>query len=122
MSLMCGCDVDWDPEPGDWYWNGVRGYAPLPFKRRRRCCSCGDRIEIGALAVEHTRVKIPDDDVEVSIYGEDGEVPLASDWMCEKCGDLYFSLSDLGYCVNPQDNMHEVLREYVFLARTNQGR
>lgn len=116
MSLSCGCDSDWGPEPGDWYYTGYRSddYEPLPFKRRKRCCSCKELIEVGALAVQHERVKVPEDDIEIKIHGEDGEIPLASDWTCETCSDLFFSLSEIGYCVNPRENMQLLIKEYTF--------
>ena len=114
MSLTCSCDSDWDPEPGDWFWSkAASDYKPLPFKKSKKCCSCGEKIKPGDLSISHPRAKVPDTDVEVKIYGEDGEVPLASDWMCEKCGDLYFSLDDLGYCVNPRDDMRELVKQYA---------
>jgi hypothetical protein len=111
---MCGCDSDWYPEPGDWFWNNApTEYKFLPFKKRRKCCSCGELIEVNALAVEHTRVRVPDTDIELRIYGEEGEIPIASDWMCEKCGDLYFSLAEIGYCISPRDSMRELVQEHV---------
>lgn len=119
MSLVCGCDTEWEPEPGDWCWDGVKDYQPLPFKKRKRCCSCGGMIEIGSPAVEHTRSKVPDTDIEVKIYGEDGMIPVASDWMCERCGDLYFSLEEIGYCVNPREDMRRLVREHVAIQDDN---
>ena len=114
MGLSCDCDIDWDPDPGDWYWNSVpRDYKTFEFKRRKRCCSCDELIGIGALTTEHTRVKTPGSDVEINIYGEDGEIAIASDWMCEKCSDLFLSLVELGYCVNPRDKMTELVEEHA---------
>ncbi len=114
MGLTCGCDSDWYPDPGDWYWNGkVDDYKPLPFKRRKRCCSCKKLMDVGSLAVEHNRIKVPENDIEVNIYGEDGEMPISSDWMCESCGDIFFSLEELGYCVAPREDMRELAKEYA---------
>jgi hypothetical protein len=114
MGLTCGCDSDWYPEPGEWYWTETpNGYKNFELKKRKRCSSCNELIDIGSLTTEHKRVKAPDYDVEISIYGEDGEIPIASDWMCEKCSDMYFSLTELGYCVSPRDNMRELVREYA---------
>ena len=119
MSLACDCDYDWYPEPGDWYWSEVtHQYSPLPFKQRKRCCSCRALIDLGALAVEHPRVKVPATEVEIKIFTDVGEIPLASDWMCETCGDLFFSLTELGYCVGPRSNMHDLVKEYTNLKVT----
>ncbi len=32
--------------------------------------------------------------------------------MCEKCGEIYFNLSNIGYCICLGDNMNELLSEY----------
>ena len=118
---MCDCDVDWDPDPGDWYWYGeARDYAPLPFKRSKTCCSCNEKIKPGELSVEHRKRKVPEHEVEYNIYGEDGEIPIASDWMCESCGDLWFSITELGYCMSPRDDMRELVKEYAREHNTNQ--
>ncbi|MFK5949541.1 MAG: hypothetical protein QM500_12315 [Methylococcales bacterium] len=114
MGLMCECDSDWYPEPGEWIWTSVPSkYAPLPFKKSKRCCSCNELVSVGALAVEHPRARIPDTDIEVRIYGDDGEIPIASEWMCESCGDLFFSLSELGYCMNPREDMRDLVKQYA---------
>ncbi len=52
MGLSCDCDTDWAPDPGEWYWSDEpTDYKPLPFKRRKKCCSCKTPIKPGALAV-----------------------------------------------------------------------
>jgi len=63
------------------------------------------------------RVKVPDTDIECRIYGEDGEIPLASAYMCERCADLYFSLEELGYCVQPWEDQRDLVRDYADLHR-----
>jgi hypothetical protein len=113
MSLSCECDSDWYPEPGDELYScGVQEYSEFTLKRRKRCCSCSEFIEIGSLCVEQQRYKVPEDDIEINIYGEDGEIPISSHWMCEQCSDIYFSLEELGFCVWPGLNMNELLLEY----------
>jgi hypothetical protein len=63
---------------------------------------------------EFTRTRPVRDDVEERIYGEDGEIHLASMFLCEECADLYFNLSELGYeCISPEDNMRELVTEYA---------
>ncbi len=114
MGLACDCDTDWYPDPGDWKWYGSTGeYVPLPFKRRVRCCTCNELIDVGALALAHQRFQVPKTDVQIAIYGEDGEMPIPSRWMCERCGDLFLSLEELGYCVNPADDMRDLAEEYA---------
>jgi hypothetical protein len=65
--------------------------------------------------MEFPRFKVPDSDIEVRIYGEDGEIPLASSYLCERCADLYLSLDDLGYCGQPWENQLELVSEYAEL-------
>ena len=114
MGLTCECNSDWYPEPGDWFWpDSPDDYKTFPFKRRRACCSCGELIGVGAIAVEFERVKAPKSNIEIVIYGDDGQIPIASDWMCERCGDLYFSIEELGYCVTPREDMRELAKEYA---------
>ena len=114
MGLSCECDSDWYPEPGDWYWSGsASDYEAMPLKRGKKCCSCGKIIKPGDISIHHPRVKCPDTDVEINIYGEDGEIPIAPDRMCENCADLFFSLDALGYCVNPREDMRELVKDYA---------
>ena len=59
-------------------------------------------------------MKIPYTDIELSIYGEDGEIPLAPFYFCEICADLYFSLFELGFeCLGPGEDMREMVKEYA---------
>lgn len=112
MGLSCSCD-GWDAEPGMKLWYGPGEYAPLATKRSRKCCSCNERIKVGETCCEVPRVKVPDTDIEVKIYGEDGEVPLSSKFMCERCADLSFSLDELGYCSQAWEDQRELVREYA---------
>lgn len=111
MGLTCSCD--YDPEPGDTVWMDVNDYAPLSTKRSRKCCSCKERIAVGDTCCEVTRVKMPESDIECRIYGEDGEIPRASAYMCERCADLFFSLSELGYCEQPWEDQRELVADYA---------
>jgi hypothetical protein len=109
LSYSCG---DFESEPGQWYWYYPENdFVPLQTSRRKRCQSCKELINIGADTIKFPRFKIPDTDVEVKIYGEDGEIPLAPWFLCEKCGEIYLNLNDIGYCLGPVD-MREALQEY----------
>lgn len=113
MSLTCECD--YDPEPGDVCWWWPNDYATLSTKRARKCCSCGEKIAPGETVAAYHRYKIPDYDIEIDIYGEDGDTgPARATWYhCEKCADLCFSLQDLGFCLNISDNMPILALEYA---------
>lgn len=112
MGLTCSCgDGDW--EPGMTIWYDAKDYTTLATKRPRKCCSCGEKIEVGAMCAEVPRFKVPESDVEVRIYGEDGEVPRAPAHLCERCADIAFSLDDLGYCMQPWEDQRELVAEYA---------
>lgn len=110
MPLTCSCD--YEAEPGSVIWLDPDDYTTLQTKRRQRCCSCGDLIDIGAVVGVTRRFKVPETEIECRIYGEDGEVPLADKFLCEECTDILFSLEELGYCVYAGENQKEVLKEY----------
>lgn len=106
MSISCSCPEN-EYEPGDTFYYSPDDYTTFPKRRSVRCRSCNALISPGETVTEWKRFKIPDSDVEVRIYGDDGEVPQASWWMCETCADLAFSLEELGFCVSPHGNMRE---------------
>ena len=117
MGLMCGCDFD--IEPGMTIWDEPNNYAPLSTKRMRPCCSCGQPIKVGDLACEVTRWKASDCDYEVSRFGEEYGPPRASKYLCEKCADIYWSLDELGFCVQPWENQLELAKEYAEVYSKN---
>ena len=110
MPLTCECD--WEPEAGDWYFTDVDDYAPLTTKRARRCSSCNCLVVVGELCVRVQRVKVPEYEIEVRIYGEE-EMPIASIYMCERCADLFFSLTELGFCGYPSEDQRKLVKEYA---------
>lgn len=111
MSLSCYCE--YDPEPGQVVWYNPTDYSVLATKRYRKCCSCSTKILPGNLCAEVPRFKIPEYEVECNIYGEDGEIPRASKYLCETCADLAFSLIELGYCFDPYEDQRALVREYA---------
>lgn len=113
MSLYCDCnydDHDWFYEPQD--------VTPLNTKRSRTCCSCRERIAVGDDAMAFRRWRYPNyDSVAERIYGECGEEPLTTWYMCDRCAGLYESLKDLGFCDLLQQNMVDVCKEYADMQR-----
>lgn len=105
MALSCSCDFE--PEPGAKCWLAGEDFSKMPLlSRRKRCCSCNHLLEPGSEVVKIARNKIPETDVEVKIYGEDGEIPLATWYLCEKCGEIYLTLAEIGYeCIYPPDTL-----------------
>ena len=110
MSVYCSCD--YELEPGDIKWFNSDDFKSLSSSRRQRCRSCGELINLGSDCVEFHRAKIPDHDVECAIYGEDGEIQMASHFLCEECGGIWFSLYELGLCVDYDCNQRDNVAEF----------
>lgn len=114
MSLSCYCYCD----DHDWWHDGGDPVSPLATKRSRRCKSCNDKISIGDDCMKFTRWRNPNyGSIEERIYGEGGEVPLASWYLCDRCAGLYESLDSLGFCVTLPSDMRELCREYAEMQR-----
>lgn len=113
MPLSCRCD--WDIDPGMTYWYGADDFEKLETKRRKRCKSCGELINIGDDCLIFPQFKSPEHEIECQIYGEDGEIPRAPAYMCEKCGEIYLNLRfTAGFeCLSPHENMPDLLKQYI---------
>lgn len=111
MSLSCDCGYDDDSYDGWWYY-GPHDYKTMPpFKRRKRCFSCREFIDPGAVCTEFARARSCGE-VEAYII-QDTEARMASWWMCEECSDLFFSLQELGYCFYFSGTKEDSMREHV---------
>lgn len=120
MPLTCSCDMD-SPEPGQIYYDdGPSEFSVLSTVRSQECLNCGAKIKSGAIVTEHTRYKVPQYDVEIAIYGDDGEIACASKYLCEDCSDMYFNLKDRGYeCIGPWE-VTECLNDYIDMTYTGE--
>ena len=118
MTLTCICDETSDPE---WFYDPPCDYTVAPARpnRRRRCRSCRTPIEHGAICASFRRWRGPLGKVEATIRGEEAEITLAPWWMCETCADLYFSLSELGFCIDIAQSMQTLVREYADIAASH---
>lgn len=85
-------------------------FFPLETKRSRKCCSCGTKIKVNDLSLRFNRWRGPTE-FEEKIFGYE-EIPIASWYMCEKCGEIYLNLESLGFCINIEDNMNGLLKDY----------
>lgn len=114
MSLYCGCEAE--PEPGmTWSW-WPDDYTDMPFKSRRSRCadeSCRKLLNPGDIVAAFKRFRVPETDIECAIYGDDGEIPMAPQYLCEECADLFFSLTELGYCLSHNEvrSAHQEYKE-----------
>jgi hypothetical protein len=81
MSLTCSNDID---EAIGWY--EIKSHA---FSAQEQCCECNKEI---LKNVEAYRV-------EQYEYDEDGEEKrVPNKFLCEPCGDLVLSFTELNYC------------------------
>jgi hypothetical protein len=102
-------------EPGD-------DFEILATRRAKRCVSCDTKLVPGSTVLRFRRYRTTNTWVEVNIFGEDGEVPLAAAFHCEPCGGLFFALAeDRKYCVVPNEDMRELAREANAIDRAAQG-
>lgn len=108
MSLSCSCS---DVDGCDWYFAIPSDFSKLETKRSRKCCSCGAKIKHGDDSLVFPRWRNPTNDIEDRIYGECGEIPLASWHMCEECGGVYLSVTELGMCFDLDGNIKDQVRE-----------
>ncbi len=103
MGLSCSCP-DYDGDGWEYYppddFTTLQTKRRKRAKRRKRCKSCKELIDINATCLKFDRQRYPNSEIEDRIYGEGGEVDIASWYMCENCGDQYMNLSELGFCVD----------------------
>ena len=95
MSVTCACDYGYDG--GSWWYEHDREFTVLKTRKRRRCWSCNELIDIGAECGILSRFRAPLSDVEESIYID--IVPLAPAHLCEECYGLLLSVEEAGGCV-----------------------
>lgn len=122
MSLSCSCS-EWDGE--GWYYvlaektispgdsktpREIEYFFPLATKRSRRCCSCSAIIKPGDLSLVFKRWR-GSTQFEYDRLGWE-EVKIAPWFMCESCGEIYLNLEAVGYCVNIDDYMPNLLEEH----------
>jgi hypothetical protein len=101
MSLSCSIGDDGDFE---WYYDVPEDFTTLQTLKRKRCSSCKKLIDIGSSCLKFDRTK----------YDENGsEFPQAPMFMCESCGDQYFNLTALKFCIAPNENVPQLLKEYA---------
>lgn len=108
--ISCSCE---DYGNIEFWYIPADDFTPLKTKRRRRCCSCKTIIKPGEDVLAFRRWRAPSDRynyIEESIYGD--EVPLATWYMCEKCGGLYMAVADLGMCCDIAEDIATQIKEY----------
>jgi len=75
-----------------------KDYSILSTSKRKRCFSCRELIDIGSDVGEFGSWRHPYNDIEERIHGD--EVRMADFYMCEECIGLFWSMTDLGFCIS----------------------
>ena len=117
--LSCSCPDISDYDSDGWFYYPPNDFSVLNTLKRKRCISCKRLINIGSLVIEFTRARYARNDVEERRYGDGNDIPLASYFMCEKCGEIYLNLSDIGYCLDISESMQAQMDEYHKLSGFN---
>lgn len=118
---VISCRVFDAPNPGIKIWYEPGRYSVLATSRSRRCCSCGEKISVGDTCCEIHKFKCPETEIERRIYGENGEVPRASSYMCARCAGICFSLNDIGFGPYPLENQAMLAEKYAEEMRLSQS-
>lgn len=98
------------------FYESPNDFSVYESKRGKRCCSCHEHmVRKGDECLRFERYRDPVTDIEERISGS--EVPLAPYFMCEECGELFFTFKELGYCVVLDgSSMQENLKEYQYMV------
>lgn len=110
MSLYCDSGF----EDGDYelWWYNPLPESPLDTKRSRKCISCTDKIKVGDISRKVRRYRQATE-FERDKGIADDEVPMSNWYLCEKCGDLADSISELDFCYSLGDeSLQNQIAEY----------
>ena len=118
MDLSCECDFDKD-DSDSWYYF-PKDFSKLKTTRRKRCLSCKKLIDINSTVVSFDILRHPNSEIEERCKGE--EIEMASKYMCERCGEIYLTLLELGYCIDIFEySMENYLKDYQKMTGFKSG-
>jgi len=111
MSLSC--EIDSDYGDCEWYYNSRYEIIKYTEKRGRRCRSCDELVRNGDDGLPFYRWRAPRTEIEERIYGDGGEIEIATWWYCDRCANQAIALNDLGFVWElGSDNMQNLVEEY----------
>jgi len=115
MGLTCENE---NYEEHAWFYRQPTDFTVLSTKRGRNCCSCLRFITVRQPVLAFTCKRPSRSEFEFKFYGYKEEaVPMATRYMCEKCGDLALNLNELGYCTPPGEDMRQLVKEYAEMQK-----
>lgn len=106
MGISCNCDLG----DYDYYYYPPKDFSILNTKRGRRCISCNNLVHVGSECLEFDRYRMPRSYYEERRFGD--EISLPPKFMCERCGEIYLSLSAYGYCISIGENIIYDLQDH----------
>ena len=110
MPLSC----DYEDDVFDYYADPDENFSTA--KQDCKCESCGKKIKAGETVVRFHcwRPADPDsgnpEDIQADEDGDD--VHLPDEFHCERCGEIYLNLHEIGYCLCISEHMPSLLKEY----------
>ena len=102
MSLSCDCQGF---DTTSWFYHEYsEWFIPYPNKRRKGCANCKKLIAKDDDCIKFERAR-------EDMFGE--WIHLAPKYLCERCGEIFLTLSNLGYCLRlGQGEVDVALAEY----------
>ena len=104
--LTCLCD-----DTPEFYYDDPKDFTVLDAERYK-CDSCTKVIRKGNTCLTFTCWSVAEDEWE-----DDEQITPRT--VCEKCGEIYFNLSALGYCMVLGENWKDTLKEYWDITNFN---
>lgn len=113
MSLSCICDDNFD-----YYATHDDDFSIL--EKECKCKSCGKLIKPGNTVLKFTcwrhADEESDDPADIAALEDGDVVHLDDEFFCERCGEIYLNLHELGYCLSTSNYMPDLLREYHLMT------
>lgn len=111
MSLSCDCGY------GDYDWYYEITDEPYTANSTGRCYGCGGHVRAGDIVRHILDIHWPESDDDL-FYDETDPDEKVLGRICERCGDLYDSLTELGFCMTAEFGfieaaMEEYRRDYA---------
>ena len=107
--LPCNCEYG---ESETWY-SLPSDFSLFKKWRAKRCCSCNKLIKFNDICLEFGLTRATTNELEEKIYGD--EKPLAPHYQCESCGEVFFNLQSIGYCIDIENDMDEYMKDYKLI-------
>lgn len=111
MPLTCECP-GFDGADSNWYEDEVMDYVYNGAAGDDNCSSCYAAMRPGEVGSNRSKMGY-EEDLDWSGDSEFGKEMFIEDvWLCNWCSNVYESLSELGFCVGPEEDVRSLLVSY----------